>query len=70
MKIFMKDEELKHFSKKDVYEWEEVIGIIEDMESEIESLEEKLKDLQQDIEDNYRPIPYKEQIGYNEKDFY
>ena len=70
MKIVMKDEGFKHFSKKDVYEWEEILGIIEEMEDEIEALKEEISDLEDDIRDNYKPMSYAEQVGYCEKDFY
>lgn len=47
----------------------EIEGILEELVNTINSLEEKIKHLEQDIEDNYRPISYAEQIGYNERDF-
>lgn len=49
---------------------EKVESIIEDLLCEIHRLEEEKKDREQEIEDNYRPISYAEQIGYNERDFY
>ena len=70
MKIVMKDENLKHFLNKDIYEWEEILEIIEEMEDEIETLKKEKTDLEDDIRDNYKPISYAEQIGYNERDFY
>lgn len=51
-------------------DFEALETMIEDLLYLVEVLEEKYKDLEQDIEDNYRPIPYEEQIGYNPKDFY
>ncbi len=70
MKIVMKDEGFKHFSKKDVYEWEEILGIIEEMEDEIVSLNEKISDMEDDIRDNYKPIPLSEMYGVSDRDFY
>ena len=70
MKIVMKDEGLKHFSKKDVYEWEEILGIIEEMEDEIVSLNKKISDMEDDIRDNYKPIPLSEMYGVSDRDFY
>lgn len=70
MKIVMKDENLKHFLNKDIYEWEEILEIIEEMEDEIETLKKEKTDLEDDIRDNYKPISYAEQIGYSERDFY
>lgn len=31
---------------------------------------ELLDELKRDIEDNYKPVSYKEQIGYDERNFY
>lgn len=70
MKIVMKDEGFKHFSEKDVYEWEEILGLIEEMEDEIELLKEKISDMEDDIRDNYKPIPLSEMYGVSDKDFY
>lgn len=70
MKIVMKDEGFEHFSKKDVYDWEEILGIIEEMEDEIASLREEISDLEDDIRDNYRPIPLSEMYGVSDRDFY
>lgn len=63
MKIVMKDEGFKHFSKKDVYEWEEILGIIEEMEDEIESLKEEISDMEDDIRDNYLHRPMSHYTG-------
>lgn len=52
----------KYFNK-DLVSIEELLGVIEDLDSELESLQEKYDDLKQDMEDNYRPIPIEEQIG-------
>ena len=46
--------------------WKEIIY---DLLDEIYNLQEKIEDIEQDIESNYKPIPYEEQIGYNERDF-
>jgi hypothetical protein len=70
MKIVMKDEGFKHFSKKDIYDWEEILGIIEEMEDEIVSLNEKISDMEDDIRDNYKPIPLSEMYGVSDRDFY
>ena len=61
MQIVMKDYDLKHFQEKDIYSWEEIVSIIEDMENDIIRLEEKKNDLESDIEYNYKPIPKHEQ---------
>lgn len=48
---------------------ENVMGIVEDLLSEINSLNEKLEDLENDIRENYRPIPVAEQYGISDEDF-
>ena len=49
---------------------ESLVAMVEDLLLEIDGLEEKIRDREQEIEDNYEPISYAEQIGYNERDFY
>lgn len=48
---------------------ENVMGIVEDLLSEINSLNEKLEDLENDVRENYRPIPVAEQYGISDEDF-
>lgn len=61
MKIVMKEYDLKSFKEKDVYTWDEILDIIQDLESEKFKLEEELEDLKQDMEENYKRIPVEEQ---------
>lgn len=49
---------------------EKLLSVIADLIIEVERLEEKYKDFEQEVEDNYKPISYAEQIGYDIKDFY
>ena len=49
---------------------ENLIAAIEDLMVEVGRLEEKYSDLEKELEENYKPISYAEQIGYNERDFY
>lgn len=62
MKICMKDYNLKSFSQKDLYDWEEIVGIIEDLEFENEHLQETIEDMEQDMQSNWRPITQAEQV--------
>lgn len=57
------------FPDKDFITLEELMSDYEEMIDEIDDLKEKIKDLKQDIEDNYRPIPYAEQVGISDRDF-
>lgn len=61
MKIVMKEYDLKSFKEKDVYTWDEILDIIQDLESEKFRLEEELEDLKQDMEENYKRISVEEQ---------
>lgn len=69
MEIVMKDYNLKSFKEKDVYTWNEILDIIQDLESEKFRLEEKLEDLKQDMEENYKRIPVNEQYEVYDHDF-
>lgn len=61
MQINMKDYNLDSFKKKDLYEWDEIIDIIDTLEYENQKLKDELNQLKADIQDNYRPIPVNEQ---------
>ena len=69
MKIVMKEYDLKSFKEKDVYSWDEILDIIQDLESEKFRLEEELEDLKQDMEENYKRIPANEQYEVFDDDF-
>lgn len=69
MEIKMKDYNLESFKQKDFYTWEEIIQIIEELESEKKELEEKIENMKQDVEDNYKRISNEEQFGIYDKDF-
>lgn len=69
MEIVMKDYDLKSFKEKDVYTWDEILDIIQDLESEKFRLEEELEDLKQDMEENYKRIPVNEQYEIYDHDF-
>lgn len=69
MKIVMKEYDLKSFKEKDVYTWDEILDIIQDLESAKFRLEEELEDLKQDMEENYKKIPVNEQYEVFDDDF-
>lgn len=69
MKIVMKEYDLKSFKEKDVYTWDEILDIIQDLESEKFRLEEELEDLKQDMEENYKRIPVNEQYEVFDDNF-
>lgn len=69
MKIVMKEYNLKSFKEKDVYTWDEILDIIQDLESEKFRLEEKLEDLKQNMEENYKRIPVNDQYEIYDHNF-
>lgn len=69
MKIVMKEYDLKSFKEKDIYSWDEILDIIQNLESEKFRLEEELEDLKQDMEENYKRISANEQYEVYDDDF-
>lgn len=41
----------------------------EELLNEIEHLKEELENFEQQVRDNYKPVSYAEQVGFNERDF-
>ena len=58
----------KYFDK-DLISIDELISVIEDLDSEAENWKEKYEDLEQDLHDNYKPIPVSEQYDISDRDF-
>lgn len=59
--IYVKKEDLnrwvaKYFKDKELISVGDLIGCIEDLDSEVDALKDKIKDIERDIEDNYKPI--------------
>lgn len=63
MEINMKCYNLESFKEKDLYSWEEIISIIEDLESELKQVKEEYEKFKCNVEDNYERISYSRQIG-------
>ena len=57
----------KYFKEKDYYSIDELIAIIEDLDDKLEEIKEEYKDFKQDVEDNYKRMTTREQIGYDER---
>lgn len=53
----------KYFKNIDYVSIDDLIAIIEDLDSDKERLEEELEDLKIDLEENYRPISSEEMYG-------
>ena len=60
----------EYFYGKDIISIEDVIGALEDLDSEYKMLEEKYEDFKRDVEDNYRQLSVAEQVGIDDRDFY
>lgn len=65
--VYIKTTELnswitKYFPNKDLITIDDLIGCIEDLDSEITKLLEQIEDREQDIQDNYKRIEYASQI--------
>ena len=65
--VYIKTTELnswitKYFPNKDLITIDDLIGCIEDLDSEITKLLEQIEDREQDIQDNYKRIEYVSQI--------
>lgn len=60
----------KYFNNADFVSINDLLTCIENLDGDIEYLKEQYKDLEQDLQDNYRPIPYSEQVGVSDRDFY
>lgn len=69
MEINMKGYNLDSFQTKDLYTWEEIIEVIEELESNLYEANEKLNELERDLRDNYKPISFAEQVGISDRDF-
>lgn len=59
-----------HFKNKEMVSVEEVLAELEEVIDELEEVKEKFKDYQREVEDNYKPLSYAEQVGFNERDYY
>lgn len=59
----------KYFENKDLVSIGDLISVIEDLDGEIEHWKEKYQDLEEDLRENYRAIPYNEQVGVYDSDF-
>lgn len=62
MEINMKGYNLDSFKRKDIFTWEEIISIIEDLESKVVELENEIEELNEDIESNYKKVSVEEQL--------
>ena len=69
MKISMKEYNLDYFKSKDLYTWDEIIEIIEEMETDMVTLNDRIDMLESDIKDNYERVSVAKQVGVSDRDF-
>lgn len=67
MEINMKKYNLESFKSKDIYTWDEIISIIENLESEIYEKNEIIKNYEENYEQ--KKVNYYEEYGISERDF-
>ena len=60
----------KHFKNKDLVSVEDILAELEDTLDKLDYLQEEFDDYKEYVKDNYREIPYSEQVGYNERNFF
>lgn len=53
----------KHFNNKDLVSVYEMIGVIEDLDTQVEDLKETIKDMEEDIRENYKWVGNGESWG-------
>lgn len=69
MKISMKEYNLDYFKSKDLYTWDEIIEIIEEMERDMFMLNDRIDMLESDIKDNYERVSVAKQVEVSDRDF-
>lgn len=52
----------KYFKGKDFYSIDELISLIEDLDSELDHVKEEFEDFKSDVEDNYKFVGMEEQV--------
>lgn len=60
---------IRKYFTSDFVSIEQLLATIEDLDDTIANWKEKYQDLEEDLRENYRPIPYSEQVGVSDRDF-
>lgn len=60
---------IRKYFNTDFVSIETLLATIEDLDGEVENWKEKYEDLEEDLRENYKPIPYAEQVGVSDRDF-
>lgn len=57
------------FDGKDLVSIEEMIELIDELQYDKDYIAEEFEDYKNYVAENYKPIPYSEQVGISDKDF-
>ena len=60
----------KYFPNKDLVTIDDLLAVIEDLDSELENAKMDYEELENNLHDNYKPIGPYEMYGINERDFH
>ena len=60
---------IRKYFNNDFVSIETLLATIEDLDATIENWKEKYEDLEEDLKENYKPIPYAEQVCVSDRDF-
>lgn len=60
---------IRKYFNTDFVSIETLLATIEDLDGEVENWKEKYEDLEEDLRENYKPIPYAEQVCVSDRDF-
>lgn len=71
--IFIKVDEIplslveQYFNNKDLVSIDNLISTLDNVVYELRCLQDDYENFKQEVEDNYKPISQREQIGYDER---
>ena len=57
----------KYFRGTDLASIDDLIGVIEDLRSDLDILQDEYDDFKKQVEDNYKPLSQAELIGWSEE---
>ena len=60
----------KYFPNKDLVTIDDLLAVIEDLDSELENAKMDYEELENNLHDNYKPISPYEMYAVNERDFH
>lgn len=60
----------KYFPNQDLVTIEEILSVIEELDSELENEKIKYEELESNLHENYKPISSYEMYAINERDFH